>query len=326
MNEVMSGVSGVCSIFHTIASAIMPCLFFLTALLLSTLPLTTPNPTTTPPPLHWALLIAGSSDPADLRHAAGTAALGRALAARSPATSLHLFLAHPPQDWAPAVTALVSPAAGALPVPPLAAVGPDVTPALVLAALTATHPRWHPPAWRLPRGNAPTASTALVFLAGHGGPGFIRVGGGSLTSTALAAGLRAALAKGLAARVLLVTDTCRAASLLPSPPSPFVTSLASAGVDEASHSGGFWHGDGAGGWRGATAERFTAALVDALLLEEGRQDPKPATLASLLARPAFAPSTLLSTPSVAGNASWLVTDFFGSDREGQTEEPGGCVS
>ena len=306
--------------------------------LLHLLPLAAPTPTPLPTPA-WALLIAGSADPADRRHAAGAVALAGALAARSPATATRLFLAAtpPPEGWGASVAALVGPAAAdALPSPlPPGAVGPDVTPALALAALASAHPAWHPPAWRLPTAEGSAAgspaSTGLVFLTGHGGPGFLRVGGGVLTRRALGRGLRAALARGAAGRILVVADTCRAVSLAPPALPPFLTALTSAGLEEASHAGGFWAGGGAAGYAGATGERFTAALVGALLLVEGAGRPGPAaatTLVSLLAAPAFAPTALLSTPAIAGNASWRVADFFGPTRKGggEAELPGGCTS
>jgi len=277
-----------------------------------------------PAHLCWALLISGSIDPADLRHAAGAAALASALARGQPAsTTIRLFLAHSPAalaDLPAAVTSLVGPHAASAHPPD--AVGPDVTPALALAALTRAHMPWHPPGWRLPPPHR-SASTGLLFLTGHGGPGFLRIGGGDLTSPALAA----ALARAPADRVLLVADTCRAASLAPPPPPraaaslPAVTTLASAAANEASHSGGWWTGGGPGGWAGATSERFTAALVRALVEDiEGEaaaeeEEAGEETVAGLLARPAFSRSALLSSSAIIGvGGSWAVADFFGEQK------------
>ena len=266
-----------------------------------------------PPVLAWALLVSGSSDPADLRHPAAAAALALALATRTP--TLRLFLAHTPAalaDLPRAATALVG--APALPYPPpIAAVGPDVTPSLLLATLGGAHPPWHPPTWRLPPTPAAASSTGLLFLTGHGGPGFLRLGGVSLTSRALRKGLKAALARGAAARILLIADTCRAASLAPPPSSlPLLTTLASAAAHQPSYSGGWWTGGGPGGWAGAAAERFSAALVAALLEEEEEEGVGGETLTSLLARPAFSHAALLSDTAIIGDGTWRVADFLGT--------------
>jgi hypothetical protein len=277
------------------------------------------TPPAAPPPLpSWALLVSGSADAADARHAAGAAALAGVLAARSPPRARTRTLLFLSSDLAATFSALLPTPPTPLPASlPVTMVGPDVTPAAIVAALSGKHADWEPDGWRLPGGQHPT-STGLVFLTGHGGPRFLRVGGASLTRAALARGMAAALARGAAGRLLLVADTCKAASLAP-PPSLHagITAIASAAGDEASHSSGWWAGGGAGGYVGARAERFTAALVVSLLLMEGSDGGSDGgrgeeTLADLLARPTFAPAALLSTPVIMGDSAWRVADFFGS--------------